>query len=60
MDQQEHGVHAEAQGEKGDDLGAGSIEADSKESCQAHTSSDTQSNQEDTSKAQPCLGPDSI
>ena len=58
--EEEHGVDSQAQSKEGDNLGAGGIEGDAKECCQAHASSYIHGHQEDSTKTQSSLGPDLV
>ena len=57
MDQQEHGVDPQAEGEEGDDLCGGGVEVDPDEGGQTEAGADVHRHQEDSSEAQPGLGP---
>ena len=60
MDQEEHGVHPQAEGEEGDDLGGGGVEVDPDESGQTEAGADVHRHQEDSSQAQPSLRPHAV
>ena len=56
VDQQEHGVDPEAEGEEGDDLGAGSVEGDADESGETHAGGNSDGNKDDSGESETCLG----
>ena len=60
MDQEEHGVDPQAEGEEGDDLGGGGVEVDPDEGGQAEAGTDVHRHQEDSSQAQASLGPHAV